>query len=216
MALLLSLDPPIWHLRHSCAVAETAAWLALRAHQAGRPVDRRLIESGALLHDVDKLPSIRSEVDGVRHGEGSATWLAGQGHAELGPVLAFHPVTRLADVDWFAEWRGHATPEALIVSYADKRAGQRLETMADRFASWARRYPPGERASRTRGSWTVETVELVRRRSEEIERLVCDMARVSPAEVSRLRWTGRAIASIRAGGSSHEVARSIEPTGTAE
>ena len=57
--LLLSLDPPPWHLRHSRAVAETAAWLAWRAVAAGRSLDRRLVEAAALLHDVDKLPAVK-------------------------------------------------------------------------------------------------------------------------------------------------------------
>ena len=78
-ALLLSLEPPAWHLRHARAVAETAAWLALQAVSAGRPLDRRLAESAALLHDVDKLASVKPEVDGLPHGEGSADWLTRHG-----------------------------------------------------------------------------------------------------------------------------------------
>src|SRR4051812_525875 len=53
--LLLRLQPPPWHLRHSRAVAETAAWLAARIAARAIPVDRRLVESAALLHDIDKL-----------------------------------------------------------------------------------------------------------------------------------------------------------------
>jgi putative nucleotidyltransferase with HDIG domain len=194
VALLLSLDPPPWHLRHSRAVAETAAWLALRARQAGAPVDRHLVEAAALLHDVDKLPRVKAEVAGIRHADGSAAWLAEHGYPELGAVIADHPVTRLGDGDWFERWLPAASPEALIVSYADKRAGQRLESMAERFRSWSRRYPPAERIGKTRGSWTAETVELVLLRSEEIERRVCEMAGVKPADVRRLRWTTEAMA----------------------
>jgi hypothetical protein len=58
----------------------------------------------------------------------------------------------------------------LIVAYADKRAGQRLESMAERFASWERRYPPAETSRRARGSWTAETLAEVQARAEEIER----------------------------------------------
>jgi hypothetical protein len=133
-------------------------------------------------------------VDDARHADGSAAWLASHGYPELGPVVADHPVTRLGEEGWLETWLATATPEALIVSYADKRAGQRLEPMARRFASWSRRYPPAERASRTRGDWTAETVESVRERSEEIERRVCEIAGVSPAQVRRLRWTSREIA----------------------
>jgi hypothetical protein len=200
IALLLSLDPPSWHLRHSCAVAETAAWLALRARRAGRSVDRRLVEAAALLHDVDKLPTVSPAIGDARHADGSAAWLAARGWPELGPVVAGHPVTRLGEDGWLERWLATASPEALIVSYADKRAGQRLETMAERFASWSRRYPPAERARRVRGTWTAGTVERVRRRSEEIERRTCELAGVSPDQVRRLRWTRREIAAVERAG----------------
>jgi HD superfamily phosphodiesterase len=196
-ALLLSLDPPEWHLRHSRAVAEVAGWLALRAASAGVSLDRRLAEAASLLHDVDKLPAVKPFVTGVRHAEGSASWLAGRGYPELGPAIVGHPVTRLADGEWFDGWFASATPEALIVSYADKRAGQRLESMAERFASWERRYPPGERAGKTRGGWSVDTVAAVRSRAGRIEELVCAMANVSPRDVGRLRWTLPALEAAR-------------------
>jgi hypothetical protein len=146
---------------------------------------------------VDKLPGVRPEVAGLRHADGSALWLADRGYPELGPVICGHPVTRLADGEWFEQWLAEASPEALIVSYADKRAGQRLESMAERFASWAHRYPPADRASRSRDSWTVETVELIRQRSERLERLACEIAAVRPSQLARLHWTARTIASVR-------------------
>ena len=136
-------------------------------------------------------------MDGLVHGQGSAAWLARQGYPELGPAIVGHPVTRLADGAWFAGWIASATPEALIVAYADKRAGQYLESMAERFASWERRYPPAERARRARGSWTEETLAVVRQRAEEIERRACALSAVSPGDVQRLAWTSRAIAAAR-------------------
>ncbi len=196
-ALLLSLDPPAWHLRHVRAVAETAGWLAWRAASAGRSLDRRLAESAALLHDVDKLERVRPSVEGLAHGQGSAEWLAQRGYPELGQAIVGHPVTRLADAAWFERWLAAVSPEALIVAYSDKRAGQRLESMAERFQSWERRYPPVERASRARGQWDAATIEQVRLRAAELERRVCELADVVPGDVRRLEWTGRAIASVR-------------------
>jgi HD superfamily phosphodiesterase len=196
-ALLLSLEPPAWHLRHSRAVAETAAWLAWRTDSVGRSLDRRLVEAAALLHDVDKLDLVKPQVHGLAHAAGSAEWLACKGYAELGPAIVGHPVTRLADSAWFESWIEAAPPEALIVAYADKRAGQRLESMDERFASWERRYPPAARAGRARGTWTAETLENVRRRAEELERRVCELAEAAPGDVHRLEWTGRAISAAR-------------------
>jgi hypothetical protein len=179
-------------------VAETAGWLALQAVRAGRSVDRRLVESAALLHDVDKLPMVKTQVQDAAHADGSAEWLARQGYPELGPAIAGHPVTRLADATWFERWLATASPEALLVSYADKRAGQRLETMANRFASWERRYPPAERVTRARGQWTAEALAAVHRRAEIVERRACELAGVASADVRRLAWTGPALADARA------------------
>ena len=188
VALLLSLEPPAWFMRHSCAVAETAGWLALQAASNGVPLDRRLTESAALLHDIDKLPAVNAAAVGLAHAVGAATWLAERGYPELGPVIAGHPVSRLADESWFGNWLATAGPEALIVAYADKRAGQRLESMAQRFGSWTRRYPP-EGAGGGGGAWDSATVEAVWRRSETIELRVCEMAGVEPDQVRRLHWT---------------------------
>ena len=155
------------------------------------------MEAAALLHDVDKLDAVKPDVNGLAHGDGSAEWLTRQGYPELGPAIAGHPVTRLADAAWFTHWIASASPEALIVSYADKRAGQRFESLAERLASWQRRYPPAERAERARGTWDAQTLENVRLRAAEIERRTCELASVTPSDVRRLEWTGRAIAAVR-------------------
>jgi putative nucleotidyltransferase with HDIG domain len=192
--LLMSLDPPEWFLRHSCAVADVAGSLARRASALGRILDPVLVEAAALLHDVDKLPSV--EVPGrPRHGDGSAAWLAARGCQELGPVVRDHPVTRLAEPGHDA-WLAGASLETKIVAYADKRAGQRLEPMRARFASWRRRYPPGSgvRVKRTGGTaWDEATMDLVEARAAKLEWEVCEAAGVRPDEVGRLRWSRRAL-----------------------
>ena len=157
------------------------------------------MEAAALLHDLDKLERVKPELEGFAHADGSAEWLARRGYAELGPAIVGHPVTRLADGDWFDRWIEAASPEALIVAYADKRAGRRLESMADRFASWERRYPPAERVERARGTWTEEELARVWQRAEEIERRACALAGVAPSDVRRLAWTAAAFAAARPG-----------------
>lgn len=197
--LLRSLEPPPWFLRHACAVADVSAWLAARSAAGGRAVDVALVEAAALLHDVDKLPSARAPAH-LRHGDGAAAWLEARGMAELAPAVRDHPVTRLAEPA-YERWVDAASPEALILAYADKRAGQRLEPMAERFASWRRRYPSGPAEDVTRGldgppagrGWDDEVAALVHRRALALERIVCDAAGVVPAEVARLRWSRRAL-----------------------
>jgi len=205
-ALLLSLSPAPWQLRHSRAVAEVAAWLAARTAAHGVALDRRLVETAALLHDADKALPVGAPERALAHGRGSAAWLAARGHPELAPVVADHPVTRLADADWFDAWLAKASPEALIVAYADKRAGQHLEAIASRLADWRRRYPvtpdagpdaAGGSGAPATGQWTAATVAAVEGRARILEMRVCELAGVAPADVSRLAWTGRALARAR-------------------
>jgi hypothetical protein len=194
-ALLLSLQPPAWHLRHVRAVAEVAAWLAFRAVAAGRPVDRALVEAAALLHDVDKVLPAGDPLRALPHGMGTAAWLTARGHGELAAAVAGHPVTRLAARDADA-WLDRASGEELFVAYADKRASQHLVPMAGRFADWTRRYPEGANWH----GWSGAEATAVRRRAERIESAACALADVTPEAIRRLPWTGRALAVARAAG----------------
>lgn len=196
--LLLSLDPPPWFVRHARAVAEVAAWLAARIDARGTPVDRRLVESAALLHDVDKLLPSDDPARALSHGDGSAAWLARHGHPELARAVAGHPVTRLLDGDRFRRWAAFASREERIVAYADKRGGQHLESMDARFASWRRRYPTIAADDRNAG-WDDAVMREVRARAERLELDVCRAAGVEPCDVRRLAWTGRALRDAHAG-----------------
>jgi hypothetical protein len=182
-SLLLSLSPPAWHVRHSRAVAEVAGWLAARIAARGTPIDRRLVEAAALLHDVDKILPATDSARRLPHGEGSAAWVARHDAGELGEAIAGHPVTRLAGPDG-ERWLAEASIEARVVSYADKRAAKRLGPMSARFARWARRRPRG---------WS-DPGGTARARADRLEREVCDLAGIEPAAVRRLRWVDAAIA----------------------
>jgi hypothetical protein len=188
MELLVSLDPPAWAFRHARAVAEVAGWLAARIDARGTSVDRRLVEAAALLHDVDKFLPVDDPARALPHGDGSAAWLTARGHPELARAVAGHPVTRLADEARYRTWSAFASREERIVAYADKRAGQRLESMRARFGSWARRYP---------GAWDAPTAARVRARAAQLEADVCRAAGIDPDEVARLAWTGAALRAVR-------------------
>jgi hypothetical protein len=136
---------------------------------------------------VDKALPATDPVRRLRHGEGSAAWLVAHGYAELAPLVARHPVTRLADADTDT-WLAAAPLEALIVAYADKRAGQHLEPMDERFASWTRRYPLG-----AKHGWDHATAERVLERARRLERDVCDRLDIRPEDVRRIAWTGPAL-----------------------
>ena len=191
-ALLSSLDPPTWFVAHARAVAEVAAFLAARIAANGIAVDRGLVEAAALLHDVDKILPSDDPVRTLPHGQGSAAWLTERGHPELARSVAAHPVTRLVDGEAYRRWAAFASREERVVAYADKRAGQRLESMDARFASWRRRYP---------GSWDDVTWRSVRARAARLEADVCRAAALRPADVRRLAWTRDALRAARGVGS---------------
>lgn len=197
-SLLLSLDPPPWFERHARAVAEVAGWLAARIEGRGMSVDRRLVESAALLHDADKAFPEDDPARALPHGDGSAAWLTRQGHPELARAVAAHPVTRLLDGERYRRWAAFASREERIVAYADKRAGQRLESMEARFASWRRRYPRLVAEGRDAG-WDDADLRALRARADRLEADVCRAAGVAPADVRRLRWTGAALRAARDG-----------------
>ena len=142
---------------------------------------------------MDKIVPAADPARAFPHGEGSAQWLDRHGHPELARAVANHPVTRLADPERFRRWSAFATREERIVAYADKRAGQRLEPMAARFASWRRRYPPANGSG-----WDDATIRTIRAAAARLEADVCRAARVEPTRVRRLAWTGPALAEARA------------------
>jgi hypothetical protein len=160
------------------------------------PIDRRLVEAAALLHDTDKVLPADDPARALRHGEGSAAWLTRAGHPELARAVANHPVTRLADAEAYRRWAAFATREERIVAYADKRASQRVETLDSRFARWRRRHPPTVVDGRASG-WDEATYLAIRSRAGRLEADVCRAAGVTPDEVRRLRWAGAALAAAR-------------------
>jgi len=198
-ALLLSLGPSPKLARHSRAVAEVAAWLAARIEARAGGVDRRLVESAALLHDLDKALPRGHRLRTLPHGEGSAAWLREHGREELAPIVANHPVTCLAGVEPSnGRWAGFDSIEAAIVSYADKRARQRMLPMEARFAIWRRKYALAPAGSGM--AWSEDRLVEIRERADRLEAQICAAAGVRPIQVRRLRWTARALASGRAEG----------------
>jgi hypothetical protein len=182
-ALLDGLDPPDWLVAHSSAVAEIAAFLAARIAARGIDVDRRIVESAALLHDMDKTLPADHPLKPLGHGDAGARWLSDRGYAELSRPVANHPVTRLSDESRYRRWASFASREERIVAYADKRAEARLVSLDRRFGRWAQRYPDVLRA---------------RSRADRLEQDMCSAAGIVPDQVRRLRWVSDALERARA------------------
>jgi putative nucleotidyltransferase with HDIG domain len=188
LALLISTEPSPRLLQHMTVVAEVASFLAYRCTQAGVAVDRRMVETAALLHDVDKALPRDHPVRALGHGAAGAAWVREAGHAELARVLVSHPVMRL-DAGDASEWVEDGPIEERIVSYADKRATQRVVSLDQRFDRWRRRHPD-----------YLERLDHCHALARRLEAGVCATAALRPDEVERLRWVDEAIARARSSG----------------
>ena len=188
LSLLMSTAPSPRLLQHMTVVAEVASFLAYRATRAGVAVDRRLVETAALLHDVDKALPREHPLKPLGHGPAGAAWLTEAGHPELARALMAHPVSRFAEVD-AAAWVTDGPIEERIVTYADKRATQRVVSLEQRFDRWRRKHPEY--------SHKLDQAQLVARR---LEVAVCAEAGLEPASVERLRWVDDALARAMASG----------------
>lgn len=182
LSLLVSTSPAPRLLQHVTVVAEVASFLAYRASRAGLTVDRRLAETAALLHDVDKALPPNHPLKELGHGEAGAAWLTEAGHAELARAIIAHPVTRFADPG--AEtWVTNAPIEERIVTYADKRATQRVVSLEQRFDRWRRKHP--EYRLKLDRAYEVAV---------RLEDVLCTAIGIEPTDVERLRWVDDAMA----------------------
>lgn len=151
--------------RHSLMVAEIALYLGRRLEVHHTGLDLRMVEAGALLHDIGKMPAIAS---GERHEELGARMLRQWGLGLLAPIVEEH-----VTLDW-SRIHGPIT-ESLIVNYADKRVKHdQVVTIEDRFADLVDRYAKtGSHRVRLR-----EKLEEYRM----LERRIFDQLVISPEE----------------------------------
>lgn len=128
--------PNIRH--HSLVVARLADQLldGLCTFTPEQPqADRRLVVSGALLHDIAKTPCLGSNCD---HAKAGAEICLRHGFPEIAAIVGQHVLLREYDPQRYR--RGHFTPEE-IVYYADKRVrhnvvvnlDERLEYILDHY-----------------------------------------------------------------------------------
>jgi uncharacterized domain HDIG len=107
---------------HSRAVAEKALELARRLEESGYPLNKELIYSAAMLHDIS-----RAEPDHAAHG---AKWLAGEGYENIADIIAAHH-----DLE---EEEDSPVTEKTVVYLADKLISDDKEvTLDERFAKSA-------------------------------------------------------------------------------
>ncbi|MBN1828403.1 MAG: HD domain-containing protein [Deltaproteobacteria bacterium] len=96
---------------HSLQVCRVAAFLTEQLSLSGVPLDSRIVEAAALLHDITKA---RSFTTGEQHDRTARLLLEEQGYVEVGRVAGQHVILET--------YLFHGAPgEADVVNYADKR-----------------------------------------------------------------------------------------------
>jgi putative hydrolase of the HAD superfamily len=119
---------------HSAVVARSAYVLAVMMRNRGISVDPMLTHRGGLLHDIDKIATLK--MDGA-HGRVGAEFLDAQGYPRLAEILREHIMTRLMRPeaqDW--GW------EVKLVFFCDKLVeGNELVTFDQRLDALKIRYP---------------------------------------------------------------------------
>jgi HD superfamily phosphodiesterase len=147
----------------------------------GVAVDAALVETAALLHDVDKMLPKDDPLKALAHGAAGAEWLRQRDHAELAPAVASHPVMALGTAPSYEDWATAAGLAGQIVTYADKRARQELITLDDRFARWHERYPDSP------------DLDTAHERARRLELEMCELAGVRPEDVRLNAWVSQAL-----------------------
>ncbi len=122
--------PP--HIRKHCTtVAAVALYLTGSLNGGPAPLNRDLVEAGALLHDIAKGKCIGTDEDHARLG---GTMVRQWGYEAVAPIVEAHV--------FFDESLLHGPiTESVLVNYADKRVRHdEIVTLEDRFADLMERY----------------------------------------------------------------------------
>jgi len=154
---------------HSTGVARVAVAAAGLVAEAAIPVDGALVETAALLHDIDRVEIRRA---GGEHGIVGARRLEAMGYEELAIPIASHSLTALLDDDRFPiGW------PSVLVAVADRHVAQWFMTIDERLDDMKARHP--EHAV---------SIETARRPAHALEQELAEATGLSvDALVDRLR-----------------------------
>ncbi len=147
----------------------------------GSTVDAGLVETAALLHDLDKALPADHPLKPLGHAGAGAEWLRRAGFSELAPAVAAHPVMELGNAETYESWSERAALAGRVVTYSDKRARQDVLTLDERFAIWHEQHPDSP------------ALALAQERARRLELEICELAGMRPEDVERLSWVAEAM-----------------------
>ncbi len=135
-------------LRHSLQVNKISVLLANKLKKSGLDIDVELVDRASLLHDLDKIKTLRKP----NHGEVTEKILSDMGYLELGKTAKKHRCNFIKDL---------ITWEEKIVHYADRRVlHDQIVSVDERFRDARERYPNLD--------FNQEIVEMTKQLEQEI------------------------------------------------
>lgn len=131
--LLRKYQIPEGIVRHSILVYLVADYMSASLMNSGVVIDRKLVNSAALLHDIGKSPRGLG-CGNSHHGKIGGEIVIGEGFPQLKDPIIKHVVGKLRENNW-ESW------EEKIVYYADKLVTDRVITVDERMDDLIVRYP---------------------------------------------------------------------------
>lgn len=158
--------------RHHCQlVSRVAVWfaheLAVKGNVTG--IDVALLESAALLHDIDKMAQKNA---GEHHPDAGVRILKDEGFPEVADLVRTHPLHAILDQNISPK-----TWEQKILYLSDKMTKHDIITVDERFALWRKESLPQE---------AVFVLDATYPMVKALEEDICAMIRVAPKDIALL------------------------------
>lgn len=162
---------PSYKRNHCLQVARLSLWFASRFIQADptKRINTKLLEAGALLHDVDKLAPKK---DGERHPEGAVRILRKQGYHEVADLVRTHPLHAILD-----QKLAPKTIEQKLLYLSDKMVKHTIITVDERFALWRSENLPPQ---------AIRELDAAYPKVKGLEKEICLFVGVTPEEIAVL------------------------------
>lgn len=154
---------------HSLKVRNVSVYLAKELNKKGEGLDVKLIEAGALLHDLVKMHCINSEAN---HDEVGADLLRAIGYDKLALIVEQHVHLEPHD--------DLRITEEEIVHYADKRVlHDQLVTLPERFYDAKERYVKGN-------MFILEKIKKTEEMAYQLEEKIFSKLDVKPEDLQEI------------------------------
>lgn len=159
-------------LEHSLFVNKVAMYLARRLKENGVDINLEVVDIASLLHDLDKIYEIERK-DVYRHGKTSYKILKDLS-PEVAKIVKKHTLGEILKRNSIKTW------EEKIVFYADKRVGDKIVTLGERYDYLRKKY----------GSKSNKIMEIINKTEplvKKLEREVFNKMKGKPEDLFKLQ-----------------------------